>query len=204
MEISLFLKGFVTGVIIALPIGPVAALIIQRTLNHGRATGIVSGAAAAVGDTLFAALAAFALTFISGMLTEYEHWFKITGGAFLVAYGLKVFFSKPSQYGASGQNKNHYGTFGSALLLTLSNPLVILSIVAVYAILGIVNPGSDYSNVIFLLTGVFAGGLSMWVVLCNIFAGLRHKMGQREMSFVNRITGFFIMACGTYAVLSLF
>lgn len=204
MELSIFLKGFLTGIIIAAPIGPVGALVIQRTVNYGRTSGTVSGLAAAVGDTVFAVIAAFGLTVISGILIEHEAWFHIIGGAFLILYGVKVFFSKPSQYGASNNNASHYGTFGSALLLTLSNPLVILSIVALYAILGIVNPAADYGTASFLFAGIFSGGLFLWVVLCHLISGLREKMGQNGMSMVNRITGFFIMACGTYALMSLY
>ena len=94
MDISLFFKGFLVGMIISAPIGPVGVLCIQRTVNNGRLSGIISGVAAALGDSIFAIIAAFGLTFISGMIIENESWIRIFGGIILLFFGLKVYLSK--------------------------------------------------------------------------------------------------------------
>jgi threonine/homoserine/homoserine lactone efflux protein len=71
MYINLLIKGIIIGVIITAPIGPVGALVVQRAINEGRTSGIVSGLGSAVADTIYAIIVAFSLTFISDMLIGY-------------------------------------------------------------------------------------------------------------------------------------
>lgn len=203
MDISLFFKGFLVGLIISAPIGPVGAICVQRTMNNGRLSGILSGFGAAVGDCIFAIIAAFGLTFISAFLDEKEAWIKIVGGAILLYFGLRVYLSKPRDCSNQENEVNHFGTFGSALLLTLSNPLVILSIIAVFAILGIVNPTASYPSAALLILGVFSGAMFLYILVCNVLFNYRAKMGQKGIFLVNKITGLFILACSGYAFLSL-
>jgi len=203
MDISFFFKGFLVGIIISAPIGPVGALCIQRTMTKGRASGILSGFGAAAGDSIFAVIAIFGLSYISGLLNEQEAWFRIIGGIILLYFGLRVYLSKPRDCSDQEMDANHFGTFGSAFLLTISNPLVILSIIAVFAVLGIVNPAVNYPSTALLILGVFLGAVSLWIVTCHILANYRNKMGQRGVMLVNRVTGLFILACSGYAFLSL-
>jgi threonine/homoserine/homoserine lactone efflux protein len=203
MDISLFFKGFLVGIIISAPIGPVGALCIQRTMSNGRLSGILSGIGAAVGDSIFAVIAVFGLTFISGFLDEKEAWFRIAGGIILLYFGLRVYLSKQQDCSNQDNEVNHFGTFGSALLLTISNPLVILSILAVFAVLGIVNPTSSYPSTALLILGVFSGAVFLWTITCHILSNYRNRMGQKGILLVNRITGLFILACSGYAFLSL-
>ena len=203
MDISLFFKGFLVGIIISAPIGPVGALCIQRTMSYVRHSGILSGIGAAVGDSIFAVIAVFGLTFISGFLDEKEAWFRIAGGIILLYFGLRVYLSKQQDCSNQDNEVNHFGTFGSALLLTISNPLVILSIIAVFAVLGIVNPTSSYPSTALLILGVFSGAVFLWIITCHILSNYRNRMGQKGILLVNRITGLFILACSGYAFLSL-
>ena len=203
MDVSLFFKGFLVGIIISAPIGPVGAICIQRTMTKGRLSGILSGLGAATGDSVFAIIAVFGLRLISGILKEQEVWFRIIGGIILLYFGLRVYLSKPGDCSDQENEVNHFGTFGSAFLLTISNPLVILSIIAVFAVLGIVNPAVSYPSTALLILGVFSGATFLWVVTCHILANYRNKMGQRGIMLANRITGLFILACSGYAFLSL-
>ena len=172
-------------------------------MTKGRLSGILSGLGAATGDSVFAIIAVFGLSFISGILNEQEVWFRIIGGIILLYFGLRVYLSKPGDCSDQENEVNHFGTFGSAFLLTISNPLVILSIIAVFAVLGIVNPAVSYPSTALLILGVFSGATFLWVVTCHILANYRNKMGQRGIMLANRITGLFILACSGYAFLSL-
>lgn len=189
--------------IISAPIGPVGVLCIQRTVNNGRLSGIISGVAAAIGDSIFAIIAAFGLSFISSTIVENESWIRIFGGIILLYFGLRVYSTKPRDCSAEQDKINHFGTFGSAFMLTISNPLVILSILAVFSILGIVNPAASYSSTALLVFGVFTGAVFLYLLVCNFFFNHRHRLGQRGGMLLNRITGLIILACSGYAFLSL-
>jgi threonine/homoserine/homoserine lactone efflux protein len=59
---ALILRGFILGLAIAAPVGPIGVLCIRRTLAQGRAIGFVSGLGAATADVVYGCIAAFGLT----------------------------------------------------------------------------------------------------------------------------------------------
>ena len=67
-------KGFIIGVIVSAPLGPVGVLCIQRTLNKGRWYGFVTGVGASLSDICYALLTGY-MAIIAGALTW---WFGIT------------------------------------------------------------------------------------------------------------------------------
>ncbi|MEW6143915.1 MAG: LysE family transporter [Thermodesulfobacteriota bacterium] len=203
MDFAIFIKGIIVGIIITAPIGPVGALVVQRTINEGRKSGIVSGLGSAAGDAVYAAIVAFGLTFISEMLMEREAWVHAIGGIILFVFGLRVYFSKPAPYSESKVDRSHFGTFGSAFLLTLSNPMVILSILALFAIIGIHKPADYYRTAALLVAGIFTGCAFLWTVLCYVISHLRGRLSERGLVIVNKVTGIFIFGCGAYAFISL-
>ncbi|HRR58994.1 MAG TPA: LysE family transporter, partial [Paludibacteraceae bacterium] len=54
--LQIFLTGIIIGLFISVPIGPLGILCIQRTLNRGRAYGIVTGLGATTSDLIYAVL----------------------------------------------------------------------------------------------------------------------------------------------------
>ena len=49
-------KGFIIGVVVSAPLGPVGVLCIQRTLNKGRWYGFITGLGASLSDIAYALL----------------------------------------------------------------------------------------------------------------------------------------------------
>lgn len=203
MDLTYFIKGIMVGIVITAPIGPVGALVVQRTINHGRLTGILSGLGASVGDALYGIIVAFSLTFISEFLITHEVWVHVIGGIILLVFGIRVYLSKPPSFDSQKNGRSHLGNFGSALLLTLSNPMVILSILALFAILGIAEPADYYRTAGILVAGIFTGCLVLWIVLCYFISNLRGRLSERGLVIINKITGILILACGAYAFISL-
>ena len=46
-------KGFIIGVVVSAPLGPVGVLCIQRTLNKGRWYGFITGLGASLSDIAY-------------------------------------------------------------------------------------------------------------------------------------------------------
>ena len=88
-------QGLVIGVCVAAPVGPVGILCIRRVLHRGRVAGAVSGLGVAIGDVIFAAIAAFSITYIIDFLLEQQFWIKLVGGAVLLWLGWHVAHSHP-------------------------------------------------------------------------------------------------------------
>ena len=62
--VEIIVKGLIIGIVASAPMGPVGVLCVQRTLNKGRAYGLVTGAGAAFSDILYALLTGYGLSFL--------------------------------------------------------------------------------------------------------------------------------------------
>ena len=197
MQDIFFLKGALLGFLIAAPVGPIAILCIRRTIEYGRWSGFFSGMGAAIADTLYGAIAAFGLTFISDFLIENEFWLRIIGGAFLVYLGIKTFLAKPMETGNGVTHKTLTSDFFSTFFLTMTNPLTIVSYLAVFASIGLSKSQSNYiESARWLILGVFLGSAIWWIILSEGITLFRKRVTQKAMLWINRFAGLFIFAFG--------
>ena len=89
------IKGFLVGVAASIPVGPVAILVIQKSLSKGYKAGFVTGLGASVVDTLFAVIAVFALAFTQKFLSDHEVVILLAGGVILIGLGLAMTLKNP-------------------------------------------------------------------------------------------------------------
>ena len=203
MNVDFLWKGFILGFSIAAPVGPIGLLCIRKTIQFGRVSGFFSGLGAAVADTLYGLIAAFGLTLISDALIAGQFWLKLIGGVFLVYLGVKTFLAKASEKTSAVSHQTLFKDFVSTFLLTVTNPLTILSYVAVFAGLGLSDISNSYINASLLVCGVFLGSTSWWLILSEGVTLFRQKIGQELMLWINRLAGLIITAFGVAAWLSL-
>src|SRR5512142_2363186 len=160
MNLPLFLRGLVIGFSIAAPVGPIGVLCIRRTLANGRAAGLATGLGAATADGMYGCVAGFGLTFISSVLINQQMWLRLFGGLFLCYLGIRTLLSKPSGQEAKMGGNGLLGSYASTFLLTVTNPMTILSFAAIFAGLGLANTNGDYASAVILVLGVFLGSAS--------------------------------------------
>lgn len=199
-----FLKGLLLGFSIAAPVGPIGILCIRRTLEYGRFSGLVSGLGAAAADVLYALIAAFGLTFLSNFLLASQQWLRLIGGLFLLYLGWKTFFSKVNTKTSKVTHKTLLHDFVSTFLLTLTNPMTILSFLAIFAGLGLTTLNNSYSGAISLVLGVFIGSAIWWLLLSEGVTFFRKKVSEKVMRWINQIAGIIIAAFGVFALISIF
>jgi len=203
MNALTLLSGVIIGLSIAAPVGPIGVLCIRRTLAKGWRAGLVSGLGAATADAFYGGIAAFGLAFVSDFLVQQQVWLRVIGGVFLVFLGVRTILAKPNEKSQEDKKLGLAGAYGSTLLLTLTNPVTIISFVAVFASLGLGNTAGDYGSATLLVLSVFAGSATWWLVLSGSVSMLRRKVTQRVMMWINRISGTIIMGFGIVAVVSL-
>ncbi len=135
--LALFLKGLVIGLAIAAPVGPISVLCIQRSLSDGFKIGFMTGIGAALADGTYGLIAGFGLTTISSMLVAQQFWIRIIGGLFLLYLGIKTFLTSPRQQSTTkNSEKSSWHACATSYFLTMTNPITILSFIAVFAGLG--------------------------------------------------------------------
>ena len=203
MEPGFFLRGLLIGFSIAAPVGPIGVLCIRRTLADGRLAGLVSGLGAATADAFYGSLAGFGLTLVANFLVSQQAWLRLAGGIFLLYLGVKTFLSRPAGEAAQAVNPGSRGLWGaylSTLLLTLTNPLTILSFAAIFAGLGLAETGGTPLSAGLLVLGVFCGSASWWLLLSAGVSLFRRRVTPTVLHWVNRIAGLVILGFGIVAL----
>lgn len=198
---SLFLKGFIIGLSIAAPVGPIGVLCINRTLRSGLMVGLLSGLGAAVADAIYGCIAGFGLVTVADFLFVAQTPIRWVGGAFLIYLGVKTFLAQPQDKSAPDKARTLWQDFSSTLLLTLTNPATILSFVAIYTSLGIVDSDASYYEAFVIVLGVFLGSLAWWCALSSGISVIRHKLGQTALKWINRLSGIILLAFGLFAII---
>jgi threonine/homoserine/homoserine lactone efflux protein len=192
-------RGLIIGFSIAAPVGPIGLLCIRRSLAEGRQVGLMTGLGAATADAAYGCIAAFGLTAIAGFLIAQRVWLGLFGGVFLCYLGVRTFISRPAQQAACIHGKGLLSAYGSTLFLTLTNPMTILSFMAVFAGLGL-GKSPNYFSASAMVAGVFAGSALWWLVLSGGVAFFRSRINYNWMRGVNRLSGGIITACGLYSL----
>ena len=215
---SLFLKGLIVGFCLSAPVGPIAALCVQRTISRRWISGLVSGLGAAVADAVYGAIAALGATMISEFLISERTWMQRLGGVILIFMGLRLFLMKPAggkeeeirlgervELGADrkANGRGLTGDFLSTFLLTLTNPMTFVAFAAVFTTMGIGAVRGRPILTAELVGGVFLGSQLWWSILCGGAHALRHHFDYRKLSLINRGTGVFVIGVGlVYLLLS--
>lgn len=202
MPINFFLKGLLIGFSIAAPVGPIGILCIRRSITLGRVHGFLSGLGAATADALYGSVAAFGLTFISDLLIQQKVWLGLVGGFFLCYLGVATFVSKPSPISPQIGSGNLVSAYGSTFLLTLTNPLTILSFAAIFAGFGLVKVSGAYNAAALTVFGVFIGSSSWWLLLSTLTGLFRKRINFSMLIWVNRCAGLLILCFGVTAIIS--
>jgi len=204
MEPGFFLRGLLIGFSIAAPVGPIGVLCIRRTLADGRLAGLASGLGAATADAFYGSLAGFGLTLVANFLVSQQTWLRLVGGLFLLFLGVKTFLSQPAADSggpAGAKPRGLWGAYLSTLLLTLTNPLTILSFAAIFAGLGLVETGGNPLSAGLLVLGVFSGSAAWWLLLSGGVSLLRAKVATGTLRWINRLAGLVIIGFGVVALI---
>jgi threonine/homoserine/homoserine lactone efflux protein len=200
---GVLIRGLAIGVSIAAPVGPIGVLCIRRTLAEGRTLGLATGLGAAVADAVYGAVAALGLTAVSAALVGQQEWIRLIGGTFLLWLGITTYRSRPAGEAAAATGTGLAGAFASTFALTLTNPMTILSFVAVFAGLGLGSGAGSALAALLMVAGVFLGSAAWWLALSTIVDRLRGRFDARGLTWVNRISGLVITAFGLIALASL-
>jgi len=203
VNVSFLLRGIVIGFSIAAPVGPIGVLCIRRTLAEGRAAGLFSGLGAATADAIYGCVAGFGLTFISRLLLGQQMWIRLVGGLFLCYLGVNALLARPSEQPVSAGRGGLAGAYGSTFFLTLTNPMTVLSFMAVFAGLGVGSAGGDYGSAAVLVLGVFVGSSLWWLFLSGAASAFRARFDARALRWVNGVSGVVVTGFGLAALLSL-
>lgn len=183
------IKAIILGFSLAAPVGPIGLLVISRTVRKGRLYGFVSGLGATFADGVYGCIAGFGFGAIMRFLLTHSNTIKPIGFVIMCLVGIKIFFSKTHfKKIKANDSKNLIGAFTSVFFLTLSNPITILFFIALFSGLGL-HVGDSYFSIFTFIIGVLLGSATWWIILSSVTGVLRHKMSEKTISVINKISG---------------
>jgi len=204
MLIGFLLKGLLVGIVIAVPVGPVGILCIRRTILDGRLAGLFSGLGAASADSLFGIIAGFGLTVISDSLFYYQDLLRVGAAAFLLYVGISSLMSDPIARRRSDDDpQGLFGDFASTFVLTITNPVTILSFVAIFGAIGFTGEEATMVHAAILVAGVWCGSFLWWIGLIAASGFLRLSFQRHHLVWISRGSGGVLVFAGVMLIGSL-
>jgi threonine/homoserine/homoserine lactone efflux protein len=210
LGIPFLIKGLLIGLSIAAPLGPIGLLCMNRTLTAGPRVGFACGLGAATAESLHALAGMIALAAIAQWIVDDPVALQVMGGVFLVYLGARTFMRPPVLLPPASkapvlQPHSVQAAFMASFRLTLANPVNVLAFAAIFAGLG-ATPGALIgadSAAAVLVLGVFLGSVLWWLGLSGLIGRLRHHIGARTLTLINRLGGTVLTAFGLYAIAAL-
>lgn len=196
-------KGFVIGLLVSLPMGPINILTIQRTLNRGRWHGLVSGVGAMLSDITYATITLLGLVYVSGFLDVYESELFLFGSVILILFGFSVYRSNPLKGWQPDNlpNESRYlKDFVSAFLLTFSNATIILALVGLYTRFSFNPILEGTSSLIVGLISFSTAALLWWFIFTTLVSRLRKRFRRSVLVILNRVVGTIFVAIGIIGI----
>ena len=89
----------------------------------------------------------------------------------------------------------------SALLLTITNPMTILSFAAVFAGMGLGSIGTGTLTPGWLVAGVFSGSMAWWIILSSASSYFNRHINTGAMAWINRVSGIILAFFGLTAMI---
>ena len=191
-------KGILVGLFVSVPMGPIGMLCIQRTLNKGRIHGLLTGLGATTSDLLYTFVSLFFLSFISDFIEKYKFVIQLSVSAILIIFGFFIFNSHPSVQPKPTENRNSslISDYITSFGLTLSNPLVLLVLIALFAKFEFLTSSSSYIEIALGVSAILIGASLWWLTLTFIVSKLRNKLTINGIRVINKLTGIIIISIG--------
>ena len=184
--LDLLVKGFVTGIVVSAPLGPVGVLCIQRTLNKGRWYGFVTGLGASLSD----------------FIAANQKYLQLLGSVMLLAFGVYTFRSNPvKSLRPVSHNKGTYlHNFVTAFFVTLSNPLIIFLFIGLFARFSFVLPEGHIAEQVAGYLGIVLGAFCWWFGITYVVNKVRNRFNVRGIWVINRAIGLAVMVISVVGV----
>ena len=205
--INTILIGIFVGLCASAPTGPLGVLCIQRTISHGKAHGFATALGAMTSDVAYAILVVMGMTYIVTFIEDNITAIQIGGCIIIGIYGVHMFCKNPKikTPAVEGHIESHklskselVNDYLSALLLCLSNPLIVFLFIALFAQFTVIESDNMLSNIV-LIISILIGAMIWWLSLIFVVGRFRHLLGLRRQRLINKIAGsiLIIIAIGT-------
>lgn len=204
--LGLVSKGFLIGVLVSAPMGPIGMLCIQRTLSKGRWHGFITGLGAALSDIIYAALTCLCMGMVVSFVEANQRPLQLLGSIVLALFGVYLFRSNPVRNLRKRKEKKLSFTqdFITAFLFTFSNMLIVLLYIGLFARFGFVLLEHSVWMILAGIGGIGIGAIVWWFLITYFISKLRRWFNVRGIWLMNKIVGSVIMIVSIIGFLMVF
>ena len=192
--------GLLVGVLLALPIGPVNLLGLQRAVERGFFGGMAAGLGIMLGDGIIALGAALGVNAISGAIRNYRTAIQIIGGLALVFAGAKLYFTRPvfasAHEDANATLFDYVWDIPQTFLLTITNPGAVLGLVAIFGGVSTFVEIDGYIDALLMVAAIMGGSFCYWLVVSRLISGIRHTLDEARMAKLSLLAGIAMIGFG--------
>ena len=191
------LKGLLIGICASVPLGPIAILVLQKSLSEGHRAGFMAGLGACLVDTLYAVIAMFALAFAESFIEDHRILIMVGGGIIVVLLGCSMAFKDPFRKMKEEHQTPSYSLkdFFQAVIMGISNPGAIFVIFAMFAFFGIQLEPHDF-RVAPILLSLSGGSALYWFLFSWAFSRFRKNFKLSTLLWLNRAAGVIVIIIG--------
>ncbi len=157
-------------------------------------SGFFTALGAVTADAIYASIAAFGLSALSGFLISIQIPVRLIGGLFLLYIGYKTFRAVPAEKAANAGGNGLWGMYISTFFLTITNPMTIILFAGIFTGSGLALATDGEGCAPALVLGVAGGSLACATLLVTLGAFLRTRITPRVMLWINRVAGIAICA----------
>ena len=171
---DVFITGLFAGIALAIPLGPMAILLISTTIKHGRGIGIFGALAMASVDFSYAALVfAFGNALVTS-LSQFVLPMRLVGSAILIFVAIRIFLEARSSARLESPELDNsptsrVKTYAKFFGLTILNPATAFYFVGITPSVAVMSGANNSGfGIMEFAIGVFVGSV-VWQ-LCLVFA----------------------------------
>lgn len=162
--VDVLITGALAGLALAIPLGPMAILLISTTLKHGRRIGFFGALAMASVDFSYAALVFAFGNLIINLLTGWVLPLRLLGSAILVYVAVKISMdarksSKIENPDLSDSPASRFKTYAKFFGLTVLNPATAFYFFGITPSVAALSQGTGFWSIGLFALGVFVGSV---------------------------------------------
>lgn len=194
----IFAIGFAAGLALAIPVGPMAILLINTTMEKGWRHGAVGALAMAAVDGIYAATVFFVGGTISAFLKDWALQLSLGGAAILLYLGITTLVKSArdlrietcDEIAGSGALGRTFATFFGATVLNPPTALYFLALAP--SVVQLANGGIANAGMAFAI-GAFVGSIIWQQSLAFAGVGLHSISHVRLRSWIGALGGTLII-----------
>ncbi len=202
MNILLFFKAFITGVITSLPSGPITFYALHRILEKGRKSGLAAGLGSATADTIFALIASLGVMQIDEFLNKHNLIVRIVSASVLILLGLRILLKK--SVGQPKKPPKLHHEFRNTFLIAIINPPTIFVFLQIFILFHIiVDPQNKSFDIPTVVGGILLGSISWWISMSYLVGHFKKLVSDKFQLVVRKASGILMIVMALIALLGI-